>query len=1425
MKRTIGIIAALSMLLSMLVPATTALAYTTGSPPTEAQDGYVYLSVDADTIGGGYLYEPVKVPFTAGESLADITRAVADINSADNKADLLAKPGVQDAYGAAMATLTKLDATQDEVDNALDTLNAAMSAPGEPPADSWLGDGTQGNPYQISNAAQLEHLSDMVDNQAMNTTGVYFLMTADIQLDSSWVPIGTTSNMFSGSFDGGGHTLSYAFGSKALFGPLKGGSTVKNLNLYGEYVADFGLMSGYVPSSASVAVTVDNVNILSGTTIKKSGFMGDNGIAVFLVNISNCTVQSGVRIGYDAQADAPANSADGYPATAPYGTGPGVGSFVSGLCGTVTNCVSAATVYGQGNVGGIVGYKAQSMRAFTLSNCVFSGSIMATGNYVGGIVGGGYAPAPGSANTPGVSINNCYVTGDVSGANYVGGVFGGEGGQTQAWANGIGSIQNNHFCGTVSATAAASPVYVGGIIGYMRSLDCYNVITNNFFEDTCGATLGIGGVATVDTNNANATPVSGTGYVNTSTYHRSDDPLGSDADALTKAASATQMADGTVKAWLNSGANSLGNWGQGVLYPVFGADVTIAGLSLSGDYKTTYNVGDALDLTGLEVAATLGDGTSVAVSGFTTDPAAGSVLATAGTQDVTVTYGQASASFTVTVVSTFSADDVCAIGSTGYTSLGDALAAVQSGQTIKLLSDIDYYAQMSVSGKSITFDTNGFVLNVAPTGPYDDALTVGSGGEVNLIDTSAGGTGEFNCIGSGSGNGVYANSGCKAMVTNAVSAYAGVWVSGASQVTVEGAITAGSSGNGNYIYMSGNKTQDMGVASTTKPGYLEYTDGTGYVWVKDPNAQPAVDKSALQTAIDQANALVASDFTPSSWDTMQAKLILARLVVDDMLATQDVVDSTCANLNDAVASLVQAQLTIKVTAGATIGLYQKNGSQHYTAFTQYPLDKDSAASDDNYDVYVASGLPATGTFHIEAYIQGVTIKQAVAFTQARFGSTITIDLTPLADWVPQDNTYMSADMYTNLDNSGTLNLSTGQTFSLDTFRVWQAVDSVVGNYFIEPDFNYDLYGDSVSIQRIGSAGRQQLEITALKPGTSVIKVTYAPLSYTLSSGTVQDYNGIAPDNTVAVVVNVDANGTVQTGIDTRNDFDVIYFDRTQGSANFTFTPEDGSSVRVHDPLNISDWGDGWTSYTAAADGSYTVQLKDGENIIEVTKGTAVSYYVVKARAIDVTVTNLTNPGEPFSTGDTAQISMTGIESPIQKMAGIYNTQPGYLVYTNGVDTFNSNNSSQYDSLTTTYTVDYTLTDTSLNTLTGQVYGNAIYGGNQYLGSHRSIALSGLGASTVDGTVGGDSTLFGALPVIVLPLAGPVQPAVGAPGSGDPYGTGMVTADVAMLVAQLVTGTYTGTGFTPAQLAAVDMDGDGVLTMTDVMMIMKKATGI
>lgn len=67
------------------------------------------------------------------------------------------------------------------------------------------------------------------------------------------------------------------------------------------------------------------------------------------------------------------------------------------------------------------------------------------------------------------------------------------------------------------------------------------------------------------------------------------------------------------------------------------------------------------------------------------------------------------------------------------------------------------------------------------------------------------------------------------------------------------------------------------------------------------------DKTALQTAIDAAEALNSADYTEDSWAAMQTALENARKVMDDADAAQTEIDNAAAALKDAVNALQKPQ--------------------------------------------------------------------------------------------------------------------------------------------------------------------------------------------------------------------------------------------------------------------------------------------------------------------------------------------------------------------------------------------------------------------------------------------------------------------------------------------------------------------------------------
>ena len=500
----------------------------------------------------------------------------------------------------------------------------------------WEGKGSSESPYLIKTLTDLEALRDKVNEEGFAFDGLHFKMTANITLPSDWVPIGAIEKgkndsgkgkylwAFSGIFDGGGHTLTMATGGKPLLNFVRN-AVVENLNLSGNQIDGYGLVNGYTVdygvdgnynTGCPAAITIRNVTLKSGMSTKQAGLIGGMASGANTVTIENCTAERGVVIGYTGQESA-------------------IGTFAGSINGTIRNCHSGATVKGTSRVGGIAGGKGQAMGLCSIENCSFTGTVSASGNWAGGILGSGYE-ADSAPNTPVASVKNCYVAGTVSGAANVGGIFGGEPSCKQCWGNGSGSITNNFFYGTVSGNSN-----VGAIVGYLRSFDKFQDISNNYFLDTCGASKGIGTIEVILTLPGVAQDLPS----------EKDSSYGIDYtfDQTKYCFSKTtaEFADGTVTAGLNSGDYQ--NWTQGSSYPVYGQGAYATSLSLTGDYKKEYYIGEELDLSGGTFTVTWSDGTK-------THPEASEITAigydanTQGSQMLTLKYGAVETTITVGVL-------------------------------------------------------------------------------------------------------------------------------------------------------------------------------------------------------------------------------------------------------------------------------------------------------------------------------------------------------------------------------------------------------------------------------------------------------------------------------------------------------------------------------------------------------------------------------------------------------------------------------------------------------------------------------------------------------------------------------------------------------------------------------------------------------
>ena len=316
-------------------------------------------------------------------------------------------------------------------------------------AESFAGGkGTKDDPYQIATGSQLAYFAKRVNAEEYGEkyADTYFELTEDIDLGGKeWTPIGYTVAdlimggheycVFSGNFDGNGYTI-------------------KNLTIGTEtspYSGDvcglFGATSGTIED-----VVLENVSInyVGGNHSSGYGFrMGGALVGYSMGDIVNCTV-----IGLDMKA-----GSDGS-----YVALNSIGGLVGIQDGDTT--VSHSRVSGKieestkkGNVGGFVGTLAKGSSA---KYCGADVSVEVTGNGRG-IAVGGFVGIGNGVTIDETLIENCYATGNITGAEYAGGFVGNISGLNISNCYAKGDVSKCFVGASFMGTDAASNNYYGTV--------------------------------------------------------------------------------------------------------------------------------------------------------------------------------------------------------------------------------------------------------------------------------------------------------------------------------------------------------------------------------------------------------------------------------------------------------------------------------------------------------------------------------------------------------------------------------------------------------------------------------------------------------------------------------------------------------------------------------------------------------------------------------------------------------------------------------------------------------------------------------------------------------------------------------------------------------------------------------------------------
>ena len=286
------------------------------------------------------------------------------------------------------------------------------------------------NTYTVYNANGLMNVAELVNG---GKTDINITLDKNIDLTGKdWTPIGTDyDNAYTGTFDGGGHTIT--------------GLTVTTND---QYAGLFGYLGKFGKFCTVKNVVMDGIQITCNHRLGSAG-----GVAGYsrAVTIENCSVSGSVSGTMRA------------------------GGVVGGLNGgSITGCSSSATVKGTLNVGGVAG---ETNSGATMAACYATGNVTIEIDPINNTLGGGLV----GFNARG-SVLACYATGNVTstgsstGNVYIGGFLGGNYTTVTAcyW-------KNNHEqgIGNKEGIAPEATKVDGTTVTWQKAVDAMNTALQN----------------------------------------------------------------------------------------------------------------------------------------------------------------------------------------------------------------------------------------------------------------------------------------------------------------------------------------------------------------------------------------------------------------------------------------------------------------------------------------------------------------------------------------------------------------------------------------------------------------------------------------------------------------------------------------------------------------------------------------------------------------------------------------------------------------------------------------------------------------------------------------------------------------------------------------------------------------------------------
>lgn len=410
--------------------------------------------------------------------------------------------------------------------------------------------------------------------------------------------------------------------------------------------------------------------------------------------------------------------------------------------------------------------------------------------------------------------------------------------------------------------------------------------------------------------------------------------------------------------------------------------------------------------------------------------------------------------------------------------------------------------------------------------------------------------------------------------------------------------------------------------------------------------------------------------------------------------------SKTPTMNDSLSLTCKEFVTVTVTAPKGSTIDAGTLAKYYVFSFLEPFARsveDGTATfhlDKNTDYFYRVRHPQGAT-----YWNYVRLSADAAYTVTEEDLGLTGDFSKSTIYHFENNVYDRAGIYLNINTKGYKNMAVGDTFELNSFRNWFAIESFMNAKVALPEMHYqviDVNGNASDVVTItpNALNSNVAVMEAKHEGTAIVLVTYDAMTHMAgqTSTASHRFSAIWPELTGVFVVNVGADGSaIQTNMNLDRmdaviekdearqldaEHDILFYTGTEG-ASYSFKPEAGCTVSVLRPTVTAasmTYSGGFTNtgVTTAEDGTVTVSgLITGRNIIKVTKGGLSTYQVVTARGVSYKFVNaegteLTQEElAAIKPGDSVTIQFSNLISPKEKLSGAYNFN--FSLYMQGPD--------------------------------------------------------------------------------------------------------------------------------------------------------------